>query len=176
MSSFKRLPLREVLGSSLISFRPPASQEVPTQCLLFVGDVVGRPGRKVFKKALTALRECLEIPFVSLNGENLAGGFGITTKIYEEMTAPGMANAITMGNHWYDKPDIHSIRASSRKLVLPQNILGVEGVEELPVLEVPHLRRKVILLNLMGQFAMKDSYGDPFVSVSYTHLTLPTKA
>lgn len=130
--------------------------------LLLVGDVVGRPGRKVLKKGIEALRRAIDIPFVSINGENLAGGFGITTKIFEEVTAPGLADVVTMGNHWGDKADVHVVRANSRRLVLPQNLPDLEGVAEMPVFEIQGGRKKVVVLNLMGNFAMKDSYGDPF--------------
>jgi len=127
-----------------------------------VGDVVGKPGRKVFKSALAQLRAAVPLDFVTLNGENLAGGFGITTKIFDDLTGPGMADAVTMGNHWADKADVHAIRRSSPKLVLPQNLADLQGVDRIPVFEIPGRNKKVAILNLMGQFAMKDSYGDPF--------------
>ncbi len=130
--------------------------------LLMVGDVVGRPGRKAFKAALSRLREVVALDFVTLNGENLAGGFGITSKIFDELTAPGQADAITMGNHWHDKPDVHAIRASSPKLVLPQNLADLQGVDRVPTFEIPGRNKKVAVVNLMGVFAMKDSYADPF--------------
>jgi 2',3'-cyclic-nucleotide 2'-phosphodiesterase len=136
-----------------------------SQCVLMVGDVIGKPGRKVFKKALEQLRAVVSIPFVTLNGENLAGGFGITTKIFEELTQPGLADCVTMGNHWADKPDVHTIRKSGSKLVLPQNLPDLEGVEQIPVFEVPGFPRKIAVVNLMGNFAMKHSYGDPFVFI-----------
>ena len=130
--------------------------------ILMVGDVVGKPGRKVFKAALAHLRAAVTLDFVTLNGENLAGGFGITTKIFDDLTGPGMADAITMGNHWSDKADVHSIRRASPKLVLPQNLADLQGVDRIPIFEIPGRNKKIAILNLMGQFAMKDSYNDPF--------------
>ncbi|MCA2961570.1 MAG: YmdB family metallophosphoesterase [Silvanigrellales bacterium] len=152
--------LRERLGDRLLSHRG-----VDTLNILMVGDVVGKPGRKVFKAGLSRLRECARLDFVTLNGENLAGGFGITTKIFDELTSPGLADVVTMGNHWSDKPDVHTIRRASPKLVLPQNLADLEGVDRVPVFEIPGRGKKVAILNLMGQFAMKDTYADPFVFI-----------
>ena len=72
--------------------------------LLMVGDVVGSAGRKVVKKLLPKLRRELEIDFVTLQGENLAGGFGLTLETAHEMLEAG-ADVITTGNHVWDKKE-----------------------------------------------------------------------
>lgn len=153
----QRVQLGRLLSESLLSMRG-----VDTFNVLMVGDVVGKPGRKVFKGGLARLRECARLDFVSLNGENLAGGFGITTKIFDELTAPGLADVVTMGNHWSDKADVHSIRRASPRLILPQNLSDLAGIDRIPVFEIPGRGKKVAVINLMGQFAMKDAYADPF--------------
>lgn len=69
-----------------------------------VGDVVGSGGRRTVKKVLPKLRHDLGLDFVVLQGENLAGGFGLTTDTVYEMVEAG-ANIITSGNHVWDKKD-----------------------------------------------------------------------
>ncbi len=73
--------------------------------ILMVGDVVGSGGRRTVKKLLPRLRHELGIDFVVLQGENLAGGFGITLETAYEMIEAG-ADVITSGNHVWDKRDI----------------------------------------------------------------------
>lgn len=129
--------------------------------VLMVGDVIGRPGRKVLKAVLPQLRVAGALDFVIVNGENLAGGFGITSKIFDEVIALG-TDVVTMGNHWADKVDVHAIRKRDKRLVLPQNLLDIEGVSRVPEFEIPNRGKSISVINLMGNFAMKDSYGDPF--------------
>lgn len=137
----------------------PAKLREDTLRILMIGDVVGHPGRKILKNNLSQLKESLKLNFVTINGENLAGGFGITEKIYEEMIGAGV-DVITMGNHWADKPDVHRIAKAHKNLVLPQNLQNdfIYPHE----FEIPGTQRRVCVVNLMGQFAMKDSYADPF--------------
>src|SRR5260370_28936441 len=70
--------------------------------LLFVGDGVGRSGRSVLLAQLPILRARWRLDFVIVNGENAAGGFGITDAIAEEFLDAG-ADAITLGNHSFDQ-------------------------------------------------------------------------
>lgn len=132
--------------------------------VLMIGDVIGGPGRKIVKAVLPRLREAGEIDFVTANGENLAGGFGITEKTFEELINTGV-NAVTMGNHWSDKPDVHKLRESP-KLVLPQNLPDLVGIERIPEFEIPRRNKRISIVNLMGTFAMKDTYSNPFEFLS----------
>ena len=70
--------------------------------LLFLGDVVGRSGRKVVCDELPRLRERYRLDFVVVNGENAAGGFGITEPILQELLDAG-ADVVTLGNHAFDQ-------------------------------------------------------------------------
>jgi metallophosphoesterase (TIGR00282 family) len=70
--------------------------------LLFLGDVVGRTGRKAIVDELPKLRDRYKLDFVVVNGENAAGGFGITEAILEELLAAG-ADVVTLGNHAFDQ-------------------------------------------------------------------------
>ena len=66
--------------------------------LLFLGDIVGRPGRQAVVEALPELRRRYALDFVAINGENAAGGFGVTEPILEEILEAG-ADVVTLGNH-----------------------------------------------------------------------------
>ena len=73
--------------------------------LLFFGDVVGRSGREVVRNHVPGLRGDLNIDFVIVNGENAAGGFGITRKICDEFFEAGI-DVITTGNHVWDQREV----------------------------------------------------------------------
>ncbi len=73
--------------------------------ILFVGDVVGGLGRRTLLRLLPGLRERLDPTFVVVNGENAAGGLGITPKIADELLGAGV-DAITLGNHAYHRREI----------------------------------------------------------------------
>lgn len=73
--------------------------------VLFLGDVVGRSGREAVQNHLPELREQLAVDFAIVNGENSAGGFGITPDIAEALFDAG-ADVITTGNHAFDKREI----------------------------------------------------------------------
>ena len=79
------------------------SDETPAPLrLLFIGDVIGRAGRAAVVARLPRLREALGLDFVIVNGENAAGGFGITEAICEEFLQAG-ADCVTLGNHAFDQ-------------------------------------------------------------------------
>ena len=89
--------------------------------LLFIGDVIGRPGRDVVGEELPRLRETLGLDFVILNGENLAGGFGVTRKIADEIFAAGV-DCITTGNHWLDQREILTFIGEDDRILRPANL------------------------------------------------------
>lgn len=126
-----------------------------------LGDVLGRGGRKIVKKILPELKKSIHIDFITINGENLAGGFGITSKIYDEMKLAGV-DAFTMGNHWKDKADVHIIRKNNKDLILPQNLNGISDIDKVPAFYLPERNKNLNIINLMGNFAMKEEYKDPF--------------
>ena len=89
--------------------------------ILFIGDVIGRPGRDVVGEELPRLRETLGLDFVILNGENLAGGFGLTRKIADEIFAVGV-DCITTGNHWLDQREILTFIGEDDRILRPANL------------------------------------------------------
>src|SRR5437870_13805660 len=88
--------------------------------ILFIGDIVGRSGRAILLDRLGILVREWKLDFVALNGENSAGGFGITEAIYQEFIDAG-ADAVTLGNHaWVQREALVFIERAPR-LVRPAN-------------------------------------------------------
>src|SRR3712207_8807785 len=90
--------------------------------ILFVGDLVGGTGRRTLLELLPALRERLAPTFVVVNGENAAGGLGITPKIADELLDAGV-DVITLGNHAYHRKEILSYLDRQPRLIRPANYL-----------------------------------------------------
>jgi metallophosphoesterase (TIGR00282 family) len=90
--------------------------------ILFVGDVVGGLGRRTLLGLLPVLRERYAPDFVVVNGENSAGGLGITPKIADEMFNAGV-NVITLGNHTYRHKSIYSYLDTEERILRPANYL-----------------------------------------------------
>lgn len=98
--------------------------------ILFLGDIVGRPGRRVVRKYLTEEIRSLEKrpDFIIANGENASHGFGLTERNYNELTELGI-DVLTSGNHIWDKKEIFSYIDKADKLIRPLNYPeGVPGV------------------------------------------------
>jgi metallophosphoesterase (TIGR00282 family) len=87
---------------------------------MIIGDVVGSPGREALKRCVSLLREQHQIHACIANGENAAGGFGLTAQTAEEMFAGGI-DFITGGNHIFDKRDFGEYLESSNRVVRPAN-------------------------------------------------------
>jgi metallophosphoesterase (TIGR00282 family) len=94
----------------------------PGVSILFVGDVVGGIGRRTLLDSLPILRERHAPTFVVVNGENAAGGLGITPRIAEQMFAAGV-DAITLGNHTYHRREVYQYLDSEPRIVRPANFL-----------------------------------------------------
>ena len=88
--------------------------------LLFLGDLVGRTGRKAVIDALPGLRKRYKLDFVVVNGENAAGGFGITEAILDELLDAG-ADVVTLGNHAFDQKETLVYIERQDRLIRPIN-------------------------------------------------------
>jgi metallophosphoesterase (TIGR00282 family) len=120
--------------------------------ILFVGDIVGGLGRRTLHALLPVLREELEPNFVIVNGENAAGGLGITPAIADEMFATGV-DAITLGNHAYHRREILSYLAEHDRIVRPANYLRRHPGRGVTVVERDGVRLAVV--NLIGTVFLK---------------------
>lgn len=89
--------------------------------LLFLGDIVGRPGRSLLLERLPALREAMSVDVVVANGENAAGGSGITARIAEELLSGGV-DAITLGDHVWDQKNFENEIDGLPQVCRPANL------------------------------------------------------
>jgi 2',3'-cyclic-nucleotide 2'-phosphodiesterase len=130
--------------------------------ILFIGDVIGRPGREVIADELPKLKATLKLDFVVINGENLAGGFGVTRAIANEMFALGI-DVITTGNHWMDQREILTFIDSEDRILRPRNYPpGTPGKGS--GLYDTRSGARVLVVNVMGRVFM-DALDDPFAGV-----------
>jgi 2',3'-cyclic-nucleotide 2'-phosphodiesterase len=120
--------------------------------ILFVGDVVGGIGRRALLDCLPVLRERHAPTFVVVNGENAAGGLGITPKIAEQMLAAGV-DAITLGNHTYHRREIYPYLEGERPIVRPANFLRSQPGRGTCVVEHDGVRLGVV--NLSGNLYLR---------------------
>jgi len=88
--------------------------------LMMIGDIVGRPGRTILRERLPLLRKEYEADMVIANGENAAGGNGITQKIAQELFISGI-DFLTMGNHVWDNKDVFNFIEEEARMVRPAN-------------------------------------------------------
>ncbi|MBU1355499.1 MAG: TIGR00282 family metallophosphoesterase [Candidatus Edwardsbacteria bacterium] len=88
--------------------------------ILFIGDIIGRPGRQAVEKLLPGLVEEHQIDFVIANGENAAAGFGLTPAVLDNLFALGI-DVVTSGNHLWDKRDILPRLKKEPRLLRPAN-------------------------------------------------------
>lgn len=88
--------------------------------ILFLGDIVGRPGRRAVHELLPSLKKKYEPRFTIANGENAAGGNGITEDIAEELYSAGI-DALTMGNHVWSNKDVYSFIDIDDRIIRPAN-------------------------------------------------------
>ncbi|MEZ5890032.1 MAG: TIGR00282 family metallophosphoesterase [Xanthobacteraceae bacterium] len=130
--------------------------------ILFIGDIVGRSGRAILLERLPALVKDWKLDFVAINGENAAGGFGVTETICGELIAAG-GDAITLGNHAWDQREALVFIERVPKLVRPLNFPRGTPGRGAALLEAKNGAR-VLVINLMGRIFM-DPLDDPFAAV-----------
>ena len=121
---------------------------------LFLGDLVGRSGRKAVVDQLPGLRRDFNLDFVVVNGENAAGGFGITEQIFNDLIDAG-ADAVTLGNHAFDQRDTLVYINRHDQLIRPINF-----PKETPGKGAGIFRAKngadVLVMNALGRVFMQD--------------------
>src|SRR5262244_3171129 len=141
--------------------------------ILFIGDIVGRIGRAVLLERLGALVQDWKLDFVAINGENAAGGFGITEAIYQEFVDAGV-DAITGGNHSWDQKEALVFIERAPKLLRPINYPAGTPGRGAALIEAKNGAR-VLVVNAMGRIFM-DPLDDPFAAVERELAACPLKA
>src|SRR5918912_3467238 len=130
--------------------------------LLFLGDIVGRSGRTAVIERLPGLVERLGLDFVVINGENAAGGFGITEAIATEVLDAG-ADVITLGNHAFDQREALVFIERQPRLLRPANYPPGTPGRGATLFET-RAGARVLVVNAMGRVYM-DPLDDPFAAV-----------
>lgn len=124
----------------------------PRVRILFIGDIVGEPGRKAVKNILPKLREQHRLDFIIANGENSAGGSGITPKTAEEIFAAGV-DVITSGDHLWDQKEVVELLRNEPRFLRPLNYpAGTVGQGSVVIQK--GLLPAVAVLNLQGRTFM----------------------
>lgn len=141
--------------------------------LLVLGDVVGRAGRAAAVKALPGLRERYKLDFVVVNGENAAGGFGITEAIHQELLDAG-ADVVTLGNHAFDQKETLVFIERQDRLLRPINYpRGTPGRGA--GLFTARSGAEILVINVMGRLFMT-GLDCPFRAVEAELTACPLKS
>lgn len=128
--------------------------------VLFIGDIVGEPGRKAVKALVPTLKRQHAVDVVIANGENSAGGSGITPRTAEDIFSAGV-NVITSGDHLWDQKEVTLLLAEEARFLRPLNYpegtagngSGVFQLERLPQVAVLNLQGRVFMADLDNPFA-----------------------
>lgn len=121
--------------------------------ILFIGDIVGKPGRKVIREVLRPLKERFRIDLVVANGENASGGIGISIKGADELLSAGI-DVLTSGNHIWKKKEIVDYIQQNPDLIRPANFPpGTPGKGF--VVKETRSGRRIAVLNLLGRTFME---------------------
>ena len=140
--------------------------------ILAIGDIVGEIGVKKIVKELPKLKEKYNIDFCIINGENSAGGMGITKKIFDSLINAG-ADVITMGNHTWGKKDIFSF-IDDKRIVRPANY--TKGLPGNDYSIVNKNNKRIAVINLIGRTSMGILSENPFIVANNIYNKLKNQA
>jgi metallophosphoesterase (TIGR00282 family) len=140
--------------------------------ILFIGDIVGRSGRTIVNERLPGLIAEWKLDLVVINGENAAGGFGITEVIYNELIDAG-ADAITLGNHAWDQREALVFIERAPRLIRPVNYPKGTPGRGAALVDAKNGQRALVI-NAMGRVFM-DALDDPFAAVERELAASPLK-
>lgn len=128
--------------------------------ILFLGDIVARPGRDAVKKYLPDLKTRYKLDVIIANAENAAHGAGLTPKVCRDLYEQGV-DCITTGNHVWDQKEIIPYIDGDAKLLRPFNAPDGTPGKGYHVHELDD-GRKILIMNVMGQVFMHPTYDNPF--------------
>lgn len=116
--------------------------------LLFIGDIMGAPGREIVKQYLPLLKRKYQPAFIVANGENAAHGRGITEKIAKELFDIGV-HAVTLGNHTWDQKEIFDFLDDEPRMIRPANF--PQGAPGKGITYIKHAEGELAVINLQGR-------------------------
>lgn len=151
-----------VWAKLLLSMTDSSTAATSVFRVLFLGDVVGEPGRKAVLQALPGIRKERDIDFVIVNGENAAGGRGITPKIAIDILRAGAA-VITTGDHVWDQAEIIDYFPTEPRLLRPINY--PEGTPGNGSVVLETAKGKMAVINAQGRSFMQPPLENPFLQV-----------
>jgi len=120
--------------------------------ILFVGDIVGQPGRRILKDKLRDLRRHYAADVCIANAENAAAGFGLTNPIAGDLFSYGV-DIITMGNHTFSRADLFRFIDSEKRIVRPANVSSAWPGSDYAVYDAGD-KGKLLVLNFLGRVGM----------------------
>lgn len=123
--------------------------------ILFIGDVIGRPGRQSLPTLIGKVKRQHQVDLVIANGENSAGGTGITREVAQELFHAGV-DVITGGNHIWDKREALDLLDEEKRIIRPANYPPGAPGEGSIVVEVGLPPRRVLIANLSGRAFMPE--------------------
>ncbi len=132
--------------------------------VLFIGDIVGRPGRRIVKTCLTEIIRTEKVDLVIANGENSAGGFGITVEVCQELLTSGI-DLITLGNHTWDNREVTKVLEQERRVIRPANYPDGTPGEGFHIVETAR-GYLVGVINILGQVFL-EPLSCPFQTADY---------
>ena len=141
--------------------------------ILFIGDIVGRSGRNILLNWMPKLIAEWKLDLVVVNGENAAGGFGITEAIYNEMIDAG-ADAVTLGNHAWDQREALVFIERAPRLIRPINFPPGTPGRGAAMIDAKN-GAKALVINAMGRIFM-EPLDDPFTAIDRELAACPLKS
>jgi 2',3'-cyclic-nucleotide 2'-phosphodiesterase len=139
--------------------------------ILAIGDIVGRPGRQVVHQKLPALVKQRQVDFVIANGENIAGGSGITPNLFNKLRSYGV-DVVTLGDHIYKRLDIVPTLQNSERIVRPANLASTAAGRPFTVVKT-NGGVDVAVFCLLGRIFMNMPADDPFAAAERVLSQLP---
>jgi len=130
---------------------------------LFLGDVMGRAGRRAITEHLPALRRDLKLDFIVVNGENASNGAGLNAEHAGALFAAG-ADCVTLGDHAFDQKDMLQYIEREPRILRPLNFAKTAPGKGHRLFTAPG-GQKVLVLQVLGQVFMKRAFDDPFSAV-----------
>ena len=139
--------------------------------ILFLGDVMGRAGRRAITENLPRLRESWKLDFVVVNGENATSGMGLSGAHAKVLLEAG-ADCVTLGDHAFDQKDMLQFIEHEPRVIRPLNFSKASPGKGARLFTTPQ-GRKVLVMQALGQVFMKRPFDDPFSAVEPVFKTHP---
>ena len=127
--------------------------------ILCVGDIVGEAGRRALEELLPGIKEEFQIDFTMVNGENAAGGAGLTPRIAEQLYRAG-ADVLTLGDHVWDRPELVEYLNEEKRIIRPANFPADTPGKGWCV--ITKAGKKIGVINLLGRVFMRYNVDCPF--------------